>query len=77
MSETECRRCGRPARDAAYYCEECGNALSVALGEIPWLDEELEVTISGQRGRATTGTPHEALRSPLPSIGAPVRLAPT
>jgi hypothetical protein len=45
----ECR-CGKPTKDAAYFCEDCANELHKALGDVPWLDEELETTISGQRG---------------------------
>jgi hypothetical protein len=46
---SECR-CGRPTRDAAYVCDDCGDELARALGDVPWLDEELEVTISRQKG---------------------------
>jgi len=45
----ECR-CGKPTRDAAYVCDDCSHALAVALGDIPWLDEELEITVSRQKG---------------------------
>ena len=45
----ECR-CGRPTRDAAYVCDDCSESLARALGEIPWLDEELEITVSRQKG---------------------------
>jgi len=45
----ECK-CGKPTRDAAYVCDPCGDELAKALGEVPWLDEELEVSITGQRG---------------------------
>lgn len=46
---SECK-CGRPTRDAAYVCDNCGDELARALGDIPWLAEELEVTISRQKG---------------------------
>ena len=46
---SECR-CGRPTRDDAYGCEHCADELARALGDVPWLDEELEVTISRQKG---------------------------
>lgn len=46
---SECR-CGRETRDDAYSCDDCGDSLARALGEVPWLDEELEVTISRQKG---------------------------
>lgn len=43
-------RCGRPTRDAAYFCDDCGDKLARALAEVPWLDTELEVTITGTKG---------------------------
>ena len=46
---SECR-CGRPTRDAAYCCDDCGTTLAKALGDVPWLTEELEISISGQKG---------------------------
>lgn len=42
--------CGRPTRDAAYACDTCGDLLARALGDVPWLDEQLEVTITRQQG---------------------------
>lgn len=50
MTTSICQCCDRPTRDAAYGCDHCGDALARALGDIPWLDEELEVTITRQRG---------------------------
>lgn len=51
MSESlsDCR-CGRPTRDEAYVCEDCGDLLARALGEIPWLDEQLDISVTGQKG---------------------------
>lgn len=49
MSANECR-CGKPTRDNAYSCDDCGDLLARALGEVPWLDEQLEVTITRQQG---------------------------
>ena len=46
---SECR-CGRPTRDAAFVCDQCSKSLSVALGEIPWLEVELEVSLAGVKG---------------------------
>ncbi|WP_294567586.1 hypothetical protein [uncultured Arthrobacter sp.] len=45
----ECR-CGRPTRDEAYCCDNCGDALSRALGDVTWLDAELETSITRQQG---------------------------
>lgn len=51
MSETtnECR-CGRPTRDAAYSCDNCGDSLAKALGDVPWLEDQLDVSVTGQKG---------------------------
>ena len=51
---TECK-CGRPTRDVAQTCDYCGDMLARVLGEVPWLDEELDVTIAGQRAVGTSG----------------------
>lgn len=63
MTDQTCR-CGRPTRDEAYFCDDCAKALSVALGEIPWVAEQLDLTItrqtrmgSGNGGRRATETP--------------------
>ena len=49
MSSNECV-CGRPTRDAAFGCDECADDLARALGDVAWLEEELEVTITRQKG---------------------------
>lgn len=46
---SECR-CGRPTRDDAYVCEDCGDSLARALGDVPWLVEQLEISVTGQKG---------------------------
>jgi hypothetical protein len=48
MTNTECR-CGKPAHDA-FVCDGCSDELAKALGDVPWLSEELEVTVSHQKG---------------------------
>lgn len=45
----ECR-CGRPTKDVATTCENCGDQLARSLGDVAWLDEQLEVTITRQQG---------------------------
>lgn len=42
--------CGKPTRDGAYFCEDCADQLAKALGDVTWLTEELETTISRQKG---------------------------
>lgn len=51
---SECR-CGRPLRDNAACCDHCVWTLEKALGDVAALDEELEVTITRQRGIPTEG----------------------
>lgn len=43
--------CGRPTRDAAFGCDDCADELSRFLGDVPWLVEQLDVTITGQRAK--------------------------
>ncbi len=45
---SDCRRCTRPTE--GYCCDTCGDELARALGDITWLDDELEVTITRQKG---------------------------
>lgn len=58
--------CGRPTRDAAYVCEDCLNDLSRDLNECPGLDEELEITITRQRGAALGGGSANSGETALP-----------
>jgi hypothetical protein len=59
---SECT-CGKPTRDDAFSCDECGDKTARALGDVPWLIEELEITITKQRaaidgdGAASAETP--------------------
>lgn len=48
----ECR-CGRPLRNSATVCEKCLWDLERVLGDIPELEEELDVTLTRQRGKGT------------------------
>ena len=52
---SECR-CGRPTRDTLTVCDTCGDELARALGEVPWLDEQLDITIT-----RTVGIDYRAL----------------
>lgn len=56
--------CGQPTRDHAYGCDDCANELTRTLADAPWIAEQLDVTVTGQRGkrpdqsgRATEGLP--------------------
>ena len=46
MSEQLCATgCGRPTRDVLLLCETCRWALECDLGDVPWLDEQLELVL--------------------------------
>jgi len=53
-------RCGRPTRDDAYVCDTCYAALNRALGDVAWLDEELDTTITRQKAAVISGTARSA-----------------
>ena len=68
MTETTTCRCGRPTRDAAYFCDTCGDSLTQALSEMAWLEEELETTITRTKGvdyRTAGGTRGAEKPSPV------------
>ncbi|WP_310962132.1 hypothetical protein [Nocardioides terrisoli] len=43
--------CGQPTRDDAYGCEDCADELARILGDVPWLAEQLDIAIAGQRAK--------------------------
>lgn len=43
--------CGQPTRDSAYGCDDCGNELRRVLADSPWWAEQLEITMTKQRGK--------------------------
>lgn len=50
MTDDNLCACGRPTRNSATVCETCGDQLARALGDVPWLDGELETSTSRQQG---------------------------
>lgn len=48
-------RCGRPTRDDGYFCDTCGASLTRALAEVPFLVEQVNITITRQRSAAIGG----------------------
>lgn len=50
-----CENCDKATRDDAHLCDDCGDRAARWIGEIPWLDEELETTIGKIRGVAYDG----------------------
>lgn len=57
--------CGKPTKDNAYVCEDCLTALAKALGDVPWLDEELDISITRQKASALGGG-SRSRTTPLP-----------
>lgn len=57
---SECKRCGRETRDEAYGCDDCGDELARTLGEMPWLTEQLDISITRQHssGLGSGGASH-------------------
>lgn len=49
MSDQTCN-CGQPTRDNGYVCDDDLGNLARALGEVPWVVEQLEVTLTKARG---------------------------
>lgn len=48
-------RCGRSTRDGAFVCDHCADQLARALGDVAWLTDELETTITRQRALPAEG----------------------
>lgn len=49
MNEQTCN-CGKPTRDAAYACDGCTSEFQQALAETPWLVDQLEISLTRQKG---------------------------
>lgn len=62
---TTCELCPKPTRDDAYACDDCIQTAFVALGDIPWLNAELDTTIAKQRA-ATSGGGAPSAEKALP-----------
>lgn len=65
MTDQTCT-CGRPTRDVAYVCETCIDNLARDLGEIPWLEDELETTTTRQQGINYAGATSKGAEIPSP-----------
>lgn len=63
-NDGECR-CGKPTRDHVYACDTCADLLARALGDVPWLDEQLDTTITRQHAIPTEAGPR-TFDKPLP-----------
>ena len=56
--------CSRPALDA-FVCESCLNMLDLLLASMTWHDQQLEATLTRQRGAATEGG-SRSTETPIP-----------
>lgn len=56
--------CDRPTRDNAYICDDDLDQFAKVLGDVTWLDDELETTITKQRA-ATNGDGARSNETPL------------
>lgn len=68
MTENICT-CGETTRDHAYVGDDCADKLAKALGDIPDLEDELEITMSRQKGvdySQVGGTSVKSPEMPLP-----------
>lgn len=54
---SNCRHCGRQTANEAYVCEDSLSELAEVLGEMTWLDEQLDITITRQRAATYDGGP--------------------
>ena len=66
MSERVCATgCGRPVRDTLVLCEACLGSLRTSLGDVTWLDEQLETVLAKQTALAEHNGGRSA-EEPLP-----------
>lgn len=65
--------CDRPTRDDAFSCDECLDAFARRLGDVPWIDEEIQTTIAKQKAAGDSGSPSAETALPI-NIAAVERL---
>lgn len=65
MTENRCT-CGKPTRDGAVLCDDCTNTLARALGDVAWIADELDTTITRQKSAAIGSGPRSSGTTPLP-----------
>jgi hypothetical protein len=62
----DCRICRAPSRDHAYYCDPCRTKLDIALGNMTWLDEQIDVSITRQKGVNLNSGGSKSAETPIP-----------
>lgn len=56
MTAHECS-CGKPIRNNRTVCDDCADTYARILGDATWLDEQLEITLTGSKGsRPSSGS---------------------
>lgn len=73
--QNECR-CGRPTRDTLTVCDNCGDELARSLGDVSWLDEQMDITMTRASGidyRTLGGAASSETPSPLNWTAADAR----
>jgi len=58
--------CGKQTRDDAYLCDDDRRELRALLAELPWIDEQLEVSLTRQKAASTEGSGSRGTETPLP-----------
>jgi hypothetical protein len=48
--------CGKPTRDDAYICDDDLDSFARLLGEVPWIDDEIDTTIAKLRAATSGGS---------------------
>lgn len=61
-----CRTCRKPTRDHAYLCDQCHNKLDQVLNEMTWRDEEIDISITRQKGVNLNSGGSRSAETPIP-----------
>lgn len=57
--------CGKPTRDNAYICDDCLDQFAKVLGDVTWLDDELETSVVKEKGIDYSATGARGTETPL------------
>lgn len=52
--QNECA-CGKPTRDNATLCDDCTETMEKALGDVAWIDDEIDVSLTRQKAVSLDG----------------------
>lgn len=64
MTTCQTTTCDKPTRDDAYTCDDCLDDFAKVLGNVTWIDAELETTITKQRAATSGGAPSAEVALP-------------